>query len=117
MSRHVFQVRLKEMITIFAAHGKIELFIPASHSLKERRRIVTSVKSSLQNKFNISVIDSSEDNVWQRATLGVALVSLNYSGLHETMDAIDRHLGNNPDFEVIEFTYGYLPANSESRSP
>ena len=117
MSRHVVEVRLKEMVTIFAVHGKIELFLPASQSLKERRRIVHSVKSRLQNNFNISIVDSSEDNVWQRATLGFAIVSSNFSGLQETLEAIDRHLGNNPDFELIELKYGYVPSISETLSP
>lgn len=104
------------MVTIFTVHGKIELFIPESHSLKDRRRIVNSVKTSLQKNFNISVADSSEDNVWQRATLGFALVSSNYRGLQETLDAIDRQLGNNPEFELIEMKYEYLPTISDKLS-
>ena len=67
MSRHVIEVRLREMVTIYGVHGKIELFLPASHSLKERRRVINSVKSRLQSTF-ISVVDSSDDNLWQRAT-------------------------------------------------
>lgn len=98
------------MVIVYGVHGKIELFLPASHSLKERRRVVNSVKSRLQSHFNISVVETSDDHLWQKATLGFALVSSNYSGLQETLEAIDRHLGNNPDFEVIDFKYEYFPA-------
>ena len=101
------------MVTVYGVHGTIELFLPASHSLKERRRVVNSVKSRLQSRFNISVVDTSDDHVWQKATLGFALVSSHFSGLQETLESIDRHLGNNPDFEVIDFKYEYFPALSE----
>lgn len=96
------------MVTIYGVHGKIELFLPASHSLKERRRVINSVKSRLQSTFNISVVDSSDDNLWQRATLGFAMVFSNFNGIEETLEAIDRHLGNYSDFEVIYFEYKYL---------
>ncbi len=97
------------MLTVYGVHGKIELFLPASHSLKERRRVINSVKSKLQSLFNISVVDSSADDLWQRATLGFAMVFSNFNGVEETLEAIDRHLGNYPDFEVIDFEYRYLP--------
>lgn len=105
------------MITVYGVYGKIELFLPTSHSLKERRRVINGVKKRLQNLFNLSVVDTSDDNVWQRATLGFALVSSGFRGLQDTLEAIDRHLGHNPDFEVIELKYEYLPTAPGEQSP
>lgn len=113
MSRHVIQVRLWEVTTIYGVHGEIELFLPGSHSLKERRRVINSVKTRLHTQFNLSVADTSDDHIWQRATLGFALVSSSMKGLQETLEAIDRHLGDYPDFEVIEYNYQYLPTGGD----
>lgn len=93
------------MITIYTVNGKIELFLPASHSLKERRRVINSLKTKLQSHFNISVVDTSDDHVWQRATLGFAMVFSHFNGVEETLEAIDRLLGDYSDFEVIDFKY------------
>ncbi len=109
MSRHVVQVRLREVANIYGIYGQIQLFLPASHSLKERRRVINSVKTKLHTMFNLSVADISDDGVWQRAILGFALVSSNMKGLKGTLQAIDRHLGNYSDFEVVQFDYEYFP--------
>ena len=82
------------MITLYTIHGKIELFLPASHSLKERRKVINSLKTKLQSHFNISVVDTSEDHIWQRATLGFAMVFSSFYGVEETLEAIDRLLGD-----------------------
>jgi hypothetical protein len=52
----------------------IELYIPDNHSLKGKRQIVRSLKGKLQHRFNISIAEIDHLNVWQRATLGVAMV-------------------------------------------
>lgn len=45
-----------------------------SHSLKDKRRVIRSLKDTLSNKFNISVAETDDQDVWQSAELGVAVV-------------------------------------------
>ncbi|MBN1155301.1 DUF503 domain-containing protein [candidate division KSB1 bacterium] len=54
---------------------QVELFIPASGSLKEKRFILKSLKSRIRNKFNVSVAEVADHDKWQRAQLGFAAVS------------------------------------------
>lgn len=51
-----------------------KLFLPAVHSLKEKRVLLKSLIARLQNKFNAAVCEADEQDLWQRATLGVAVV-------------------------------------------
>ena len=53
----------------------IDLFIPDSNSLKAKRCTIKSIKDRLRNRFNVSVAEVEYTDKWQRATLGVALVS------------------------------------------
>lgn len=53
----------------------IELRIPHSHSLKDRRQVVRSLKEKLRHGFNISVAELDETLTWQSATVGVAAIS------------------------------------------
>jgi uncharacterized protein YlxP (DUF503 family) len=54
---------------------EIELFIPDSGSLKEKRFVLESLKKRIHQKFNVSVAEIGDTEKWQRATFGVALVS------------------------------------------
>ena len=53
----------------------IELYLPETHSLKGKRQVVNSLKGKLQHRFNISIAEVDNLDVWQRATLGAAMVS------------------------------------------
>ena len=53
----------------------IELYLPDNHSLKGKRQVVKSLKGRLQHRFNISIAEIGHLDVWQRATLGVAMVN------------------------------------------
>ena len=54
---------------------QIDLFLPNSGSLKSKRFVLKSIKTRLRNKFNISISEVGENDKWQRATLGIAIVA------------------------------------------
>ena len=39
---------------------RFSIFIPTSHSLKEKRMVLRSLRNRLRNNFNISVIELEE---------------------------------------------------------
>uniref|UniRef100_A0A7V4XQ95 DUF503 domain-containing protein n=1 Tax=Acidobacterium capsulatum TaxID=33075 RepID=A0A7V4XQ95_9BACT len=53
----------------------VQLRIEHSHSLKDRRQVVRSLKEKLRHGFNISVAEMDEAVTWQSATIGIAAVS------------------------------------------
>jgi uncharacterized protein len=53
----------------------VVLHIPGSASLKDKRRAVKSLKDRLHNEYNLSVAEVGDLELWQRATLGLAVVS------------------------------------------
>jgi uncharacterized protein YlxP (DUF503 family) len=57
----------------------LELGIEHAQSLKDRRQVVRSLKDKLRQGFNVSVAEMDEAVVWNRATLGVAAVSVSSS--------------------------------------
>ena len=67
---------------------QVELLIPDSASLKEKRMVLKSIKQRLQNKFNISVAEIDHQNLWQRASLGIAMVSNENGHVSRAMDKI-----------------------------
>lgn len=53
---------------------KIRLLLRESHSLKDKRRVLRSLKDTLSNKFNVAVAETDEQDVWQSAEIGLATV-------------------------------------------
>lgn len=54
---------------------RIELAIGDARSLKDKRRIIKSIKERLTNTFNVSAAEVDALDARQRAVLGVALVA------------------------------------------
>jgi len=53
----------------------IKLYVPLVHSLKEKRMIVKSVIAKIQNKFNVSIAEVSEQDRLQTIILGIACIT------------------------------------------
>jgi uncharacterized protein YlxP (DUF503 family) len=53
---------------------RVELHIPHSQSLKDKRMVLRRIKDRLQ-KLNVAVAEVAHQEVWQRAELGIVAVS------------------------------------------
>ena len=64
----------------------VELLIPESHSLKEKRQVLQSLKTRLRDKFNVSVAEVGEQDLWQKAILGLASVANESAHVNQVLD-------------------------------
>jgi uncharacterized protein len=53
----------------------LELEIPGSHSLKDKRHVVKSLIARVRQSFNVSVAEVDALDAWQIATIGIVCVS------------------------------------------
>jgi uncharacterized protein YlxP (DUF503 family) len=58
--------------------------IGESHSLKEKRMVLRRIKDRVQNKFNCAIAEVGDQDDWQSAELGFAVVS-NEHGFTQSM--------------------------------
>lgn len=72
----------------------LELEIPSSHSLKDKRHVVKSLTTRIRQSFNVSIAEVDSLDQWQIATLGIVCVSSdkNYAQgmLQKVIDSIER---------------------------
>jgi uncharacterized protein YlxP (DUF503 family) len=81
---------------------QIELRLPENHSLKGKRQVVKSIITRVQNKFNVSVAEIDDQDLWQLATLGMACVSNHRRHADETLANVVKFVVQNyPDVEVL----------------
>ncbi len=52
-----------------------DLSLPECGSLKDKRRVVKSLKDRIRGRFNVSVAETPYQDVWTRAQLSAVLVT------------------------------------------
>jgi uncharacterized protein YlxP (DUF503 family) len=60
---------------MFVGIVRIELHLPASRSLKDKRSVVRGLKDRIRDRVHAAVAEVDHQDLWQRCTLGVAVVS------------------------------------------
>ena len=86
----------------------LEIYIPESHSLKDKRQVLRSLKDRLRRKFNVAVAELEGHDSWQRAVVGVVSLSNNAGHLEQSLRTVledsERLLGRDligHDLEVL----------------
>ncbi|WP_457568283.1 DUF503 domain-containing protein [Desulfurobacterium sp.] len=67
---------------------EVELYIPQSHSLKEKRMIIKSIKEKLKHKFNVAVCEAGELDKWQTGIIAIVTVSTSSRKADETLEKV-----------------------------
>src|SRR5215813_6734012 len=80
------------MRTGFVGIYTFELFLPESHSLKEKRMVVKSVKANLQNRVGCSIAEVDHHEVWQRARLTLSCTAREAGEAARRLDEAERWL-------------------------
>jgi len=93
------------------ANLTVELSIPLSRSLKDRRQVVRSLKDRLRQSFNVSVAEMDQAVTWQSATIGIAAVSSSRDYLRGLMEEVERavtRLARENGAEVIDAFWDFV---------
>ncbi len=88
---------------------KIRLLLRESHSLKDKRRVLRSLKDTLSGKFNISVAETDEQDVWKTAEIGVATVGTDTPFVQSVLSGVVNYVRYFGGVELVDFeqeTYG-----------
>jgi hypothetical protein len=89
----------------------LEVRIEQSHSLKDRRQVVRSLKEKLRNGFNISVAELDEAVTWQSATIGVTAISRSrdyLTGLMQQVENAAVRIANDLGAEIADSWWTFL---------
>lgn len=76
---------------------KLELSIPGSHSLKDKRRVVKSLKDKLRNRYNCSVAEVGAKDHWTYSQLAVCVVGDDSRFVNTQLNEISRYAENSAD--------------------
>ena len=75
---------------------------PWVHSLKEKRMIVKSLISRLQNTFHVSAAETEEQDTHQIIVIGVAAIVPHSAMADSLMEEISGFVGESTEAEILE---------------
>ena len=78
------------------------LHLPEGHSLKAKRQVLSSLKTRLGQNFNVSVAEVGDQDLWQRATLGIACVANETRYVNQVLDRVLKVIRSNPRLELLD---------------
>ena len=86
----------------------LELRLENSHSLKEKRHVVESLKNRLRNKFNVSVAEIGHQDLWQRAALAAVTVSSDHVHAEKVLRSVEDEAAALLGSELADCTVEWL---------
>lgn len=82
---------------MFVGTLQVTLHLEQTFSLKDKRRVVKSLMTKLQNDFNISIAEVDHQDEHRMAALGVAIVANDGRFTQQVLDRIVSRLEGHPD--------------------
>jgi len=67
---------------------QLNLSIPGAHSLKDKRQVLKSLMARVMGSFNASVAEVGQNDLWQSAAIGIAVVGNDRGFVNSTLDNI-----------------------------
>jgi hypothetical protein len=89
-------------VSVIVGLCTIELFIPDSRSLKDKRQVLLGLKDRLRDKFNVSVAEVDGQELWQRAVIGLACVANEGRHVNQVLDQAQNLIRSNPAVEIVQ---------------
>ena len=74
---------------------RITIHLPGAHSLKEKRRVVRSLTARVRSRFNVSIAEVDDLDLWQSAGIAFVCVSNSTGHVDDTMQTVVRFIEGN----------------------
>ena len=89
---------------------RISLRLPENLSLKGKRRVLKSIITRVRSKFNVSMAEVDDHELWQLATLGICCVSNDGWYTNEVLSkVVDFIVNGRFDVEILDYEIEILP--------
>jgi len=82
---------------------QIDLYLPNSHSLKDKRNLLKSIKLRIRHNYNVSVSEIDNFELWKNTTLGIACIGNEKKYLNKVLNGIIIFLEKQNSVQLTKF--------------
>ena len=88
----------------------IRFRLPENLSLKGKRQVLKSIISRVGNKFNVSIAEVDDHDLWQLATIGISCVSNDKRHANEVLSKVVSFITDSRfEIEILDYQIEILP--------
>lgn len=87
---------------------QLDIHIPGSHSLKEKRQVIKRIVSQVRNRYNVSISEIGNTDLWQRTQLGLVAVSRDKVIVESIFAKVLRFIESHSEVEILDDMTEYL---------
>lgn len=96
------------MVAMVVGVCRISLMVEASHSLKEKRMVIKSIKDKTNLKFNCGIAEVADQDAWQSAVLGVCVVANERRFVEGMLEKIVTYIEAIAEAKVVDDERDYV---------
>ena len=86
----------------------MELRLPASHSLKDKRATLRPILDGARRRYAVAAAEVDRQDAWQSAVVGMAAVSGSARHARDVLDSVERFVWSFPEIEVSSATRNWM---------
>jgi hypothetical protein len=86
----------------------LEIFLPFSHSLKEKRKVMNALKDRFRKKYNIAIAELDFQDKWQRAKLGIITLNSQKGFVDQVLQKILAEAEQGLEAEILRSEIFYF---------
>jgi len=95
-------------VAMVVAIGTFDLHFPEVHSLKEKRQILRCLLDRVKAKFNVSIAEVDQNDLWQRGTVGVAIVSNDRTLLTQIGQKVEDIITDHCQVQMLNLEWDFV---------
>ena len=80
----------------------LDLLIRENDSLKQKRRILKKIIERVKNKFNVSIAEVGNHDLWQSSQVGFCVVGNDKRFINSSLDKIIRFIEDLNSAEIVK---------------
>ena len=81
----------------------LEIFLPTSTSLKAKRAVLNRIKGRIRRRFNASMAELDHQDLWQRSSIGFAVVGSDHGTVKDALEKIVRFVETQDSVDILKY--------------
>ena len=89
---------------------RLRLHLPQNRSLKGKRQVLRSITTRVSNRYNVSIAEVDDQELWQLATLGISCVSQDARHVNAMLSQVVNFIARSRfEAEMLDYEIEILP--------
>lgn len=92
---------------------ELDVLLGDVHSLKQKRSTVRPLIAELRKRFDVSVAEAGNHELYRRALIGIAVVAADTAHVQDMLDNCERFAAGRPEMELLSARRRWLGPDDE----